>query len=148
MFLPLVMHIPMLIHEFSALIPHKIIIPNVVIVHTTRWNLECAVSFWLQKTNHTMYLTTGERNGDYRIHIYSIATYAQLNKKCLWGSLLRDNIWLAATFFIKYCYHFLIIYCYFSLYTATCSYGNWFIFTRMRVDSEILQARNRKQWRQ
>jgi hypothetical protein len=42
-------------------------------------NLGGAVSFCLQKTNHTMDLTAGG-SGDEWVHVYSVATRAQLNK--------------------------------------------------------------------
>jgi hypothetical protein len=42
-------------------------------------NLGGAVSFCLQKMNHTMDLTAGG-SGDEWVHVYSVATHAQLNK--------------------------------------------------------------------
>lgn len=42
-------------------------------------NLGSVASFCLQKTNHATELTAGG-NGDYRVHVYSFATCAQLNK--------------------------------------------------------------------
>lgn len=68
------------IPEFPPPNPHRSVIYNVTTVHMTQlMNLNGAMSFCWQKTNHTVDLTGG-KNGNDIVHIYLVATYAQLNK--------------------------------------------------------------------
>lgn len=56
--------------------------------HDHRW-ISAALSFCLQKTNRTSDLAADE-NGDYRLHVYSVTTCAELSKMDLGWHFVKN----------------------------------------------------------